>query len=262
MQIIAAAQQTGYPLGLNYGTPIYYHYFSQSDTECIYVWAATDSLKQLFFNRSGNKFDLTKTIRGTIALSQSSLYGPVLTVSSDGTNVGTGIVWVLRSASNFGSQGLLEAYDARDIRHLLWSSNMGTAANRFGNLPKFNTAVVANGKVYVPSFSNKLYIYGLFKPHVNTGIFEKYSNVRFANLYPNPTSESITLNYNLTKPLNDLTVRINDFLGRTLMSIPLLSTAGEHTQTISLNNQFKPGIYYIEYISSENLYGYSRFIKY
>src|SRR5207249_3429090 len=26
-----------------HGTPVYYHYYSQSDTECVYVWAESDS---------------------------------------------------------------------------------------------------------------------------------------------------------------------------------------------------------------------------
>jgi len=262
IQMLPVVPQPNNPVGFNYGTPVYYHYFSQSDTECIYVWGPRDSLKQFFFDRVAGKFDLNKTIQGSVGVSQSSTYGPVLTVSSDGTNVGSGIVWVLRSGGGFGSAGLLEAYDARDIRHLLWNSNMGTASNKFGNLPKFNTAVVANGKVYVPSFSNKLYVYGLLSKHINTNIPSESFEVSFNKIYPNPAQNFIKIEYNLSRTLNSLTLQIKDISGREIMNIPLNSRAGEHSQIVQLNSRIRAGIYFVEYHSEDTVFGRAKFVKY
>ena len=54
------------------------------------------------------------------------------------------------------SAGALYAVDASDISHVLWGDNTGT-----WNVAKFAPPVVANGRVYLPTFSNALRVYGL-----------------------------------------------------------------------------------------------------
>jgi hypothetical protein len=61
--------------------------------------------------------------------------------------------------------GALVAYDATTVgagnklRQLFHSDTI--AANNMGNFAKYSTPVVANGKVYVATFSNKVVQYGL-----------------------------------------------------------------------------------------------------
>lgn len=52
------------------------------------------------------------------------------------------------------------AIDASNLGHELWNSTMRTAED-IGMLSKFTPLTVANGKVYVATFSNKICVFGL-----------------------------------------------------------------------------------------------------
>jgi len=247
-----------FPQWANYGTPVYYHYYSQADSECVYVWGSFDSLKQIFFNRPTMKFDFSKTIVGKTTAAQSN-YGPVLSVSSNDTVVGTGIVWALRFTTNTNGTGLLEAYDARDIRRLLWSSSK-KSSDKLGVYPKFNSAVVANGKVYVPSMSNKIYVYGLHKL-IGTSI--KTENIDMVlSTFPNPATSSITLKYTLTKQVTDLKVSIVDVYGRTILTTTFNPIFGENAQVIQFNNKLNNGMYSVILRSNNDILGITKLVKY
>ena len=94
--------------------------------------------------------------------------GGRLVVSSNGTTPGTGVVWgVYPTQGNANSavvHGALVAYDATTVvngkmKQLFHSD--ANPANNMGNFAKYSTPVVANGKVYVGTFSNKVVQYGL-----------------------------------------------------------------------------------------------------
>lgn len=149
-----------------HGTPVYCH-LGGPDAENVYVWAESDSLKQFSFDRSSGLFDLKKTITGTKRLDYG-MPGSMLLASSYGNNGGTGIIWASHPQSGDANHsvrpGTLEAYDATDIRKLLWNSDQVSSRDAVGNFAKFNNPVVANGKVYLATFSNKVDVYGLLKP--------------------------------------------------------------------------------------------------
>jgi hypothetical protein len=243
----------------DFGTPIYYHYVSGADSEFVYVWASFDSLKQFRFNRANMQFDLSKTIRGTTTVPQSN-YGPVLSGSSDGTTVGTGIVWALRFLTNTNGNEVLEAYDARDVRKLLWSSNTGPAINKLGVWAKFNSAMIANGKVYVPSQSNKIYVFGLHTPTAND--ISSANLVTKFTLYPDPAKEYVDLTYSLAKTELNLTAVFYDLYGRQMLTFPLKGNIGENSQTLNFGSQLKSGIYSVIIRSGENLYSVTKLVKY
>src|SRR5579871_1448810 len=94
----------------------------------------------------------------------SAYHGGGLTVSSNGGKAGTGIVWAMTAQNDSLVTivpGTLRAFDATNLSHELWNSDMNPARDAMGNYPKFNEPVVANGRVYVPTFSNQLAVYGL-----------------------------------------------------------------------------------------------------
>jgi hypothetical protein len=81
---------------------------------------------------------------------------------------GTGVVWgvypVQGDANSAVVRGALVAYDATAVakgklKQLFHSD--ANPANNTGNFAKYSTPVVANGKVYVGTFSNKVVQYGL-----------------------------------------------------------------------------------------------------
>jgi hypothetical protein len=92
--------------------------------------------------------------------------GAGLSVSSNGTTAGTGIVWGIDS-TQYGSPGpgpgpaVLYAFDATNISSELYSSAQNTnGRDAAGNAVKFAVPTVANGKVYVGT-STEVDVYGL-----------------------------------------------------------------------------------------------------
>ena len=83
-----------------------------------------------------------------------------LAVSANGDS--DGIVWLTTAdTSASGLPGTLHALDASDLSKELWSSDSNAVRDGMGRFAKFVAPTVANGRVYVPTFSNALVIYGL-----------------------------------------------------------------------------------------------------
>ena len=57
--------------------------------------------------------------------------------------------------------GTLHAYSALNVTNELWNSDMIGSRDAIGNFAKFVAPTVANGKVYMATFSNRLNVYGL-----------------------------------------------------------------------------------------------------
>jgi outer membrane protein assembly factor BamB len=56
---------------------------------------------------------------------------------------------------------MLRAFDATTLREL-WNSTLDPSfADLLGDCSKFSPPTIANGKVYVATFSNRLVVYGL-----------------------------------------------------------------------------------------------------
>lgn len=81
--------------------------------------------------------------------------GSAMSISSNGSD--NAIVW---SLSRIGDQGILRAFNANDLSQLLWDSDVHPG-DEVGLYAKFCPPTVANGKVFVPTFSGKVNVYGL-----------------------------------------------------------------------------------------------------
>jgi uncharacterized protein (TIGR03437 family) len=84
-----------------------------------------------------------------------------LSISANALQDGTGILWATTgNHSNVNLPGTLHAYDATNLGNELWNSDMNP--NDFlGTFAKFANPTVVNGKVYVPTWSNSVSVYGL-----------------------------------------------------------------------------------------------------
>jgi hypothetical protein len=131
----------------------------------MYVWGSqSDRLRQYQFTNN-TKFNSAAYIQsGTVGGGGQS--GGTLSISANGTNAGTGIVWASVNTSADAIHnvvfGTLHAYNAENVSKELWHSDMVAARDSMGNFPKFVAPTIANGKVYMATFSNKLKVYGLF----------------------------------------------------------------------------------------------------
>jgi hypothetical protein len=87
--------------------------------------------------------------------------GGFLTLSANGTNADSGIVWATmpfrEDANHEVVAGILRAFDASDVsKDQLWSSEeSGDPNDSLGLFAKNNPPVVANGKVYVAAFQQE-----------------------------------------------------------------------------------------------------------
>ncbi|MGH2647177.1 MAG: discoidin domain-containing protein, partial [Ginsengibacter sp.] len=138
-------------------------YYKGTQKEFVYSWSENTLLKAYPYNRTTNNFDLANTINGN-AQGPIGNSGAFLTVSSNGSVDSTAILWTSFAANGDANQsvrpGILHAFDANDVTKELWNSSQDPADNP-GNYAKFNNPTVANGKVYLPTFSNKFAVYGL-----------------------------------------------------------------------------------------------------
>jgi outer membrane protein assembly factor BamB len=138
-------------------------YYKGASNEFIYIWAENDVLHAYPFNRNTNLLDPTKSLVSTVS-GPKGQSGAVLSVSSNGSKDATGIIWTSYASSGDAehdvSPGILRAFDANNITKELWNNNQ-SPNDASGKYAKFASPTVANGHVYLPTFSNQVVVYGL-----------------------------------------------------------------------------------------------------
>ena len=92
-----------------------------------------------------------------------------MTISANGAQAGSGILWETSGDYNAETPSTLYAFDASNLANELWNSDMNQARDQMPLISKFAPPTVANGKVYVPSNSNVVTVYGLFSPPASDG---------------------------------------------------------------------------------------------
>src|SRR6266704_3304398 len=152
------------PLGGNANMHCQAAYYKGSSKEFVYVWSENDPLRAITFDRASNLLDPQSQVvfSGVGPTGQS---GAVLSVSSNGSTDGTGILWASYAFSGDAehnvSPGILRAFDANDVTKELWDNRQNVARDGAGNYAKFSAPTIANGHVYLPTFSNRVVVYGL-----------------------------------------------------------------------------------------------------
>ncbi|MGH7650461.1 MAG: hypothetical protein ACREMS_01330 [Gemmatimonadaceae bacterium] len=159
------AVQQALPLA---GTNVNLHcqaaYYKGSSREFVYVWSENNPLRQIPFDRGSNLMSPSGEIVATAA-GPTGQSGAILSVSSNGSQAGTGILWASYAATGDAehdvSPGILRAFDASDVRKELWNNQQALRRDAAGNYAKFAAPTIANGHVYLPTFSNVVVVYGL-----------------------------------------------------------------------------------------------------
>jgi fibronectin type 3 domain-containing protein len=141
-----------------HGSPV--TFTGPANQQLIYVWPENDLLYSYQF--SNGQFITTPYATSTFK-DATGMPGGFLSISANGSD--NGILWVNRPLSDAMSKtapGCMEAFDAVTLQ-LLYDTRTNANDNS-GNFAKFVPPTVANGKVYLATFSNNLAVYGLYPP--------------------------------------------------------------------------------------------------
>jgi uncharacterized protein (TIGR03382 family) len=129
----------------------------------LYVWMEYGNLKAYPFDPGLGLFDTSNVQEGTIMV--PCFPGAQLSLSANGTTPGTAILWALFPLAVNGP-GMLRAFDATHVTTELWNSEENSTRDSLGQFAKFAAPTIANGRVYVPTFSRELAVYGTLPPTI------------------------------------------------------------------------------------------------
>src|SRR5262249_29971705 len=127
----------------------------------LYTWGENDFGRRWTFN--GSTFNTPANSVSNV-LPPLGMPGGMMTLSANGSSAGSGVLWVTMPLSGNANQsttpGVFRAFNAQDLTQQLWNSTLNGVDNP-QNFTKGSPPVVANGKVYVPSLSNRVSVYGM-----------------------------------------------------------------------------------------------------
>jgi outer membrane protein assembly factor BamB len=145
------------------GGPVYWE--SAAHGPLLYVSPESEFIHAYRFDKQLGRVEPTPLMRSPWQVLHHP--GAILSLSANGSQHGTGILWAAQSDRRVGSpqnpfwdqiKGVVRAFDAEDLSHELWNSDQDGAPHF--NFAKFTPVTIANGKVYVPTFSGQLIVYG------------------------------------------------------------------------------------------------------
>ncbi|MBN9387597.1 MAG: hypothetical protein J0I20_06045 [Chloroflexi bacterium] len=137
-----------------HGTPVYWN---SSAGQRIYLWTESDRFKAFSFNAQANPpINTSPVMTGSTALPSGYMPGGMLSLSANGNDTSTGIIWAStptsQNANNAVVAGTLRAYNASSSGSNiteLWSSDTNSARDAVGYFGKFSSPTIVNGKVYL-----------------------------------------------------------------------------------------------------------------
>jgi Bacterial Ig-like domain (group 3) len=143
-----------------HGGPVYWN---GPSGPWLYVWGEQDFLKAFAYN--GTTFFNPTPVSQSTFTAPPGMPGGFLSLSANGAQAGSAILWTAlpfsAGAEDAIVSGILRAFDASDLSHELWNSQMNPARDSLGNFAKYVPPTIANGRVYLASFSNQVHVYGL-----------------------------------------------------------------------------------------------------
>lgn len=160
-----------------HGSPVYWNgskgpmIFTWGENESLRAWTLTPTTGQLSF--AGKGAEVASAALAVSPVGVGGMPGAMLALSSDGKNPNTGIVWALAPVDGDANKavvtGIARAYDATNLDStpidpqtprlkLLWDS---TRAGVTFNHAKFCAPVVADGRLFVPTYDGRVDMYML-----------------------------------------------------------------------------------------------------
>lgn len=121
-------------------------------------------------------------------------------------------------------------------------SAIGTATN-----VRFKFAFTSGG-------GNDIYIDDINIGDFSVGI-DDFNNIASFSVYPNPTSSSAQISFNLTKDVNNLSIKVRNAVGQEVTNVinGQSFNAGKYTLKIDEERKLSSGIYFIEFNADDNI---------
>jgi hypothetical protein len=245
------------------GGPVFWQRSSANGGPVLYNWSGSDTLKAFPFN--GSQFATSPSQQGAI---QPSWPGGFLALSANSDQPGSGVIWAtIATGGSLGGNppapGALYAFDAGNLSNELWDSTQNAARDGLGDIGKFVPPMVANGKVYLATWSNQVLVYGLLSTLsvsktalsfgneplnsasapmpvtvTNTGVVPlSITNISLSNTSPHPFSQTnncgsaVAVNASCT-----INVVFNPgALGAAAATLSIATGASTGTQTVALS---------------------------
>lgn len=216
------------PLGVQnniHGGPVWW---TGPTNSFIYVMGESDFVRQFQFNPTNSQFVLPNFAHSASAAPTNGMPGGMLSLSANGTNANSALVWVSHQYTGNANQqvrpGILHCYSAANVTNELWNSQQVSARDAVGNFAKFVPPTVANGKVYLATFSSRVNIYGLLP---TVGIARSGNNVVLSWSTTNSLNYGLqgSTNLLLTNGWNDITNAANVSNGLYQLAAPLTNKA-------------------------------------
>ena len=247
-----------------HGSPVYYKNYANK--EYIYAWAEDGLLRQIPFNRTTQLFDTAHTVIGTTIL-PLGMPGGMLSLSSNQLKKGTGIIWATHPLTGNANQavvpGMLQAFSADDISHELWNSNQNAARDGIGKFAKFVCPTIANGKVYMATFSNVLNVYGLLPK--KTAAANKTSDTKAKEIliaadndklevFPNPAKTQVTINFtNKNSEAQKTLILLLNNTGEVIYKQSTVVNPGSNTLNVQLPASIANGLYLMQLTTADGV---------
>ncbi|MGC2182664.1 MAG: IPT/TIG domain-containing protein, partial [Terriglobales bacterium] len=183
-----------------FGGPVYWD--SPNNGPVVYLWSPKDFLKAYKF--VGGQFQTTPITQSTVQNSTGFSNAAPMSLSANSL-LGSGILWTSASFSGVATgpavPGILRAFDATNLPTELWNSKQNSARDDVGTYAKWVPPTVANGKVYLGTFSGQLQVYGLAPPAASGIRF-----VQVASATSTTTTASASATYPSSQTAGDLNV--------------------------------------------------------
>src|SRR5579862_3622867 len=144
-------------------------YFGGAANQYVYMFSENALLQS--YKIAGDT--LSAPVSGSVS-GPTGASGAYMSVSSNGSDPNSAILWISHAVSGCNANqqicaGILRAVRADNVTVELWNSNMA-AKDNLGNFSKMNPPTIANGKVYVNTFSNQVMVYGLTTSNACSGL--------------------------------------------------------------------------------------------
>jgi hypothetical protein len=221
------------------GGPVYWQRSAANGGPLLYNWGASDWVKAYAFN--GTNLNTSPSFQG----SGTQLWpGGILTLSANGDQPGSGVLWATVATtsgawSNPPVPGELHAFNAADVSQELWNSSQNASQDGFGNFAKFVPPTVANGKVYVATWSNQVAVYGLLSSFSLSSNSLSFGN-QITNKSSAPLSVTVTNTGKLALPITSILLSTSG--GQPFSQTNTCGASIGVGASCSINVVFNPGV--------------------